>query len=75
MKIPAFAIVLVIVVVGYLVLRSVLATLKFSTKIMTWVILLAIAAGAFLFFQQNQTGEDGLQIPLQSERNDGFSLR
>jgi hypothetical protein len=73
-KVPAIVVVIVLVIVGYLVLRSVVSTLKFSAKMMTWAIVVLLVLGAAVFYKQRQNGEEP-PLPLRSQQNSGFLLR
>lgn len=50
MKIPAFVVIIGLIIVGFVVFRSVVSTLKFSAKILTWGIVLAIGIGAAFYY-------------------------
>ena len=50
MKIPAFVVIIGLIIVGFVVFRSVVSTLKFSAKLMTWGIFLALGIGAALYY-------------------------
>jgi hypothetical protein len=73
-KVPAIVVVIVLVIVGYMVLKGVVSTLKFSAKMMTWAIVLLLVLGAAVLYKQRQNDQEP-QLPLRSQQNSGFLLR
>jgi len=57
MKIPAFVVVIGLVVIGFVVLRSIVSTLKFSAKLMTWGIILILGTSAAMFLMQGNKND------------------
>lgn len=53
MKIPAFVVIIGLIIVGFVVFRSVVSTLNFSAKLMTWGIFLALGIGAALYYSRD----------------------
>ncbi len=58
MEIPAIAIGIGLLFVAYFIFRSVVSTLKFSAKLLTWVIVFAVGAGAAYMYSQGMIGGD-----------------
>lgn len=70
MQVPAFVVVIGLVIVGYFILRSIVSTLKFSVKLMTWAIVLTLLVGAAFFFRQHWDGSSpSSSFPIPSDYN------
>ncbi|MCA9217212.1 MAG: hypothetical protein KDB27_29285 [Planctomycetales bacterium] len=69
MKLPAIVIGIGLLIVGYLVFRSLVATLKISAKILMWMIVLIAGFGAAYMYSQGMIGNGGSSsdVPYQSQ--------
>ena len=71
MKIPFVVVVIALLVVGFLFAKSAAAVIRFSSNVLTWILILAVVIGAAWMFHSSKTNKS-FQPLFESKKTDNL---
>ena len=72
MKLPLFAVILILVAVGFLFAKSAASVIRFSANVLTWIVIFGIIICGAWVFQDSESKDEsgGRTYEYESKRND-----